>query len=62
MILTVPGEFVVDVNPPGEDVTVYKVIEAPPSFVGAVKLTLAEDNDGVAIPIEGASGTTAFAV
>ena len=40
--VTVIGEDVpVAVTPPGEEVTVYPVIVAPPVFVGAVKLTVA---------------------
>jgi hypothetical protein len=58
----IPDVGDVAVIPPGDDVTVYDVIVAPPSFVGAPIFTLAEDNDGSAIPIVGGSGTTAFAV
>ena len=40
--VTVIGEDVpVAVTPPGEEVTVYPVIVAPPVLVGAVKLTVA---------------------
>ena len=40
--VTVIGEDVpVAVMPPGEEVTVYPVIVAPPVLVGAVKLTVA---------------------
>ena len=40
--VTVIGDDVpVAVRPPGEEVTVYPVITAPPVFVGAVKLTVA---------------------
>ena len=39
---TVIGEDApVAVRPPGEEVTVYPVITAPPVFAGAVKLTVA---------------------
>ena len=40
--ITVSGdEAPVAVRPPGEAVTVYPVIAAPPVFAGAVKLTVA---------------------
>jgi len=49
-------------KPPGVDVIVYSVIAEPPSFVGAVKETVAEEREGTANPTNGASGTTALAV
>jgi hypothetical protein len=47
----------VPVNPPGDDVTVYAVIAPPPILEGAVKVTVADAEPAVAVPIVGASGT-----
>ena len=40
-VTVIGDEAPVAVRPPGEEVTVYPVIAAPPVFVGAVKLTVA---------------------
>jgi hypothetical protein len=44
------------VSPPGDDVTVYEVIGAPPLSPGAMKLTVACPFPGVAVVIVGAPG------
>ena len=49
----------VAVNPPGEDVTVYPVMAAPPLFTGAVKDTVAWVLPGAAETLVGAPGTLA---
>jgi hypothetical protein len=55
------GEDVpVPTNPPGDAVTVYDVMAAPPSFVGGVKLTVASAKPPTADISVGASGTVAF--
>jgi hypothetical protein len=59
--VTVTGEFApVPVRPPGLEVTVYKVIAAPPVNAGAVKLTVAWVSPAVALAAVGAPGTTAL--
>ena len=50
------------VNPPGLDVTVYEVIDAPPVDAGAVNATEVCPLLAVAVPIVGAPGTTAETV
>ena len=52
----------VAVRPPGEDVTVYPVIAAPPVFAGAVKLTVAPPLLPVAETPVGAPGAMAAGV
>ena len=52
----------VAVIPPGEEVTVYPVMEAPPFDAGAENVTLACVFPAVAVPMVGAPGTTAFTV
>ena len=55
--VTVHGEDAqVAVMPPGDEVTVYPVIGAPPFEAGAVKVTLAEPFPAVAVPMVGAPG------
>ena len=49
----------VPVNPPGLEVTVYRVIALPPLEAGAVKLTVAWALPGVAEAPVGAPGTVA---
>ncbi len=47
----------VAVNPPGEEVTVYPVIAAPPLLAGAVKDTAADPLPATAETLVGAPGT-----
>jgi hypothetical protein len=49
----------VPVKPPGDEVTVYEVIVAPPLSEGAEKVTDAEFAPAVAVPMVGARGTLA---
>jgi hypothetical protein len=50
----VNGEVNVHVWPPGEAVTVYEVIEAPPLFTGAANVTVALPSPAVAVtPVTG---------
>ncbi len=58
--VTVIGEVPpVAVIPPGEDVTVYKVIAEPPFLTGTEKIIVASPFPRVAVPMIGASGTVA---
>ena len=50
------------VNPPGTDLTVYPVIDAPPSLAGAAHDTDADPFPAVATTPDGAPGTPAAAV
>jgi hypothetical protein len=47
------------VTPPGEDVTMYPVIGAPPFDTGGVNLTTADRGPAAAVPIRGAPGAVA---
>lgn len=49
----------VHVAPPGEAVTVYPVIAAPPSLIGAVNETVALESPATAVMDVGASGADA---
>jgi hypothetical protein len=55
-VTVIGDEPPVAVTPPGLDVTVKPVIAAPPLFAGAEKVTDAEVDPAVAVPIVGASG------
>ena len=58
--LTVIGpELPLAVAPPGDAVTVYEPIAAPPSPAGAEKLTVALPSPAAAVTPEGASGSPA---
>jgi hypothetical protein len=60
---TVMGDIApVAVMPPGDDVTVYPVIDVPPVKAGAVKVTVARVSPAVAVSMVGEPGTTAFTV
>jgi hypothetical protein len=47
---------------PGDDVTVYEVIDAPPFEAGAVNETEALALPAVAVPMVGAPGTVGLTV
>jgi hypothetical protein len=54
-------DAVVQLSPPGEDVTVYPVTDAPPSHVGAVHDTDACAVPAVAVGVPGAAGVIVVA-
>ncbi len=58
-VTVIDGLDPVAVNPPGEEVTVYKVIAEPPFETGALKVIVASPLPRVAVPIIGAPGTVA---
>ena len=52
----------VAVAPPGDTMTVYEVIVAPPSLPGAVNRTVAWASPGTAVTAVGAPGSPAIGV
>ena len=58
-VIVVVELAVLEVNPPGEDVTVYEVIAEPPLDTGAENVIVASPFPRVAVPIVGASGVVA---
>jgi hypothetical protein len=58
-VTVIGGAVPLAVRPPGEEVTVYPVIGAPPVKEGAVKATVACVSPGVALIAVAGSGTVA---
>jgi hypothetical protein len=58
-VTVIGGAVPVAVKPPGDEVTVYPVMDAPPVKEGAVKLTVAWVSPGVALMAVAGPGTAA---